>query len=83
MLLVKNCQCLLLVKKRILDVLKTSRLYHVDIGCRKKAGWSVREINTEFKFKERKVALRIDNCPVHPEKENLSHVTLIFLPTQH
>ena len=30
--------------------------------------------------KERKVALIIDNCPVHPEIENLSHVKLIFLP---
>ena len=32
MLLVKNCQ---LVKQRILGVLKTSRLYHIDTGCRK------------------------------------------------
>ena len=46
---------LLLVKQRILGVLKTPRLYHVDIGRRKKAGWAfekwVREINAEFKAK--------------------------------
>ena len=38
----------------------------------------VREINVEFKAKERKVALIIDNCSVHSEIENLSHVKLIF-----
>ena len=37
MLLVKNYQCLLLVKQRILGVLKTSRPHHVDVGRRKKA----------------------------------------------
>ena len=37
-------------------------------------------INAEFKAKERKVALIIDNCPAYPETENLSRVKLIFLP---
>ena len=27
----------------------------------------VREINAEFKAKERKVVLIIDNCPAHPK----------------
>ena len=40
----------------------------------------VREINVEFKVKEKKVALIIDNCSAHPEIENLSHVKLIFIP---
>ena len=39
----------------------------------------VREENAEFKAKGRKIALLIDNCPVHTEIENLSHVKLIFL----
>ena len=40
----------------------------------------VREINAEFKAKERKVVLIIDNCPAHPKTENLCHAKLIFLP---
>ena len=40
----------------------------------------VREINAEFKAKERKIALLIDNCHTDSEIENLSHVKLIFLP---
>ena len=39
----------------------------------------VREENAGFKAKGRKIALLIDNCPVHTEIENLSHVKLIFL----
>ena len=39
----------------------------------------VREENAEFKVKGWKIALLIDNCPVHTEIENLSHVGLIFL----
>ena len=47
--------------------------------------WRVgeRERNAEFKAKERKVALIIDNCPAHysyAEIENLSHAKIIFLP---
>ena len=34
----------------------------------------VRKINAEFKAKENKVALIIDNCPAHPEIENSSHI---------
>ena len=74
-----------MVKQRIPGFLKTSRLYHVDIGRNIKVGWTalfeewVREINAEFKAKERKVKT-IDNCPAHHEIENLSHVKLIFLP---
>ena len=40
----------------------------------------VREINTELKTKVRKIALKIDNCPAHPEIENISLAKLIFLP---
>ena len=40
----------------------------------------VREINAELKTKVRKIALIIDNCPVHPEIENISLPKLIFLP---
>ena len=34
----------------------------------------VRESNAKFKAKKRKVGLIINNCPVHPEIENISHV---------
>ena len=39
----------------------------------------VRDINEDFQVEGRKVALIIDNCPVHPIIENLSHVKLVFL----
>ena len=65
MLLLKNCQCFLLVKQRILGVLKLSKLYHEDIGRRKSLMDSalveewMREVNAEFKAKERKIALKV------------------------
>ena len=40
----------------------------------------VRDLSKKFQAKDRQVALIIDNCPAHPNIENLSHVKLVFLP---
>ena len=69
----ENSQCLLSAKQRNLGVLEAS------LPCRywfQKKGWMdtalfeewVRGINAEFKAKERKVALIINNCAAHSEK---------------
>ena len=38
------------------------------------------DLNKTFESEKRKVALIIDNCPVHPIIDNLSHIKLVFLP---
>lgn len=40
----------------------------------------VREINRKFQRENRKIAMIIDNCPAHPDVQDISNVTLIFLP---
>ena len=42
-------------------------------------GW-VQEIDRQLYRQERKIALIIDNCPAHPQVENLKSVESIFLP---
>ena len=41
----------------------------------------VRDVNKKFQAEGTKVALIIDNCPVHPIIENLLHVRLVILPS--
>ena len=41
----------------------------------------VRDVNKKFQAEGRKVALIIDNFPVHPIIENWSHVRLVILPS--
>ena len=40
----------------------------------------VRQLDNKFVAEGRKIALIIDNCPAHPEIDNLQAVELIFLP---
>ena len=40
----------------------------------------IREMDTKFTKKKKKVALIIDNCPAHPTIDNLNSIELIFLP---
>ena len=40
----------------------------------------VREIDRKFDAEGRKIALVIDNCPAHPDIENLKAINLFFLP---
>ena len=40
----------------------------------------VREMDKKFVTEERKVALVINNCPAHPQIENLKSMMLFFLP---
>ena len=40
----------------------------------------VRDLNKKFESEKRKVTLIINNCPVHPMIDNLSHIKLVFLP---
>ena len=40
----------------------------------------VREINRKFQRENRKIAMIIDNCPAHPDVQDISNVTLLFLP---
>ena len=40
----------------------------------------VRQLDNKFVAEVRKIALIIDNCPVHPRTDNLKAVELIFLP---
>ena len=41
-------------------------------------GW-VRKVDKKF-VSEKKVAIMIDNCPTHPQIENLKSIKLFFLP---
>ncbi|XP_012558604.2 tigger transposable element-derived protein 4-like [Hydra vulgaris] len=40
----------------------------------------VRRLDAKFNAEGRKVALIIDNCPAHPNVENLKAIQLVFLP---
>ena len=40
----------------------------------------IREMDKEFVSEGIKVALMIDNCPAHPQIENLKSIKLFFLP---
>ena len=40
----------------------------------------VRDLHKKFESEKRKVAWIIDNCPAHPNIDNLSHIKLVFLP---
>ncbi|XP_065651003.1 tigger transposable element-derived protein 4-like [Hydra vulgaris] len=40
----------------------------------------VRRLDAKFNAEGRKVALIIDNCPAHPNVENLKAIELVFLP---
>ena len=39
----------------------------------------VDELDIKFLAQKRKVALVVDNCPAHPEVENLKVIKLVFL----
>ena len=43
----------------------------------------VRDVNKKFQTEERKVSLIINNCPIHPIIENLSHATLVFFSIEY
>ena len=40
----------------------------------------VRKLDRTFRMEGRKIALLIDNCPVHPSASDLTNVQLVFLP---
>ena len=40
----------------------------------------VRKLDRQFHNQERKIALLIDNCSVHPRVESLTSLNLFFLP---
>jgi len=40
----------------------------------------VRGLDTSFRAQNRKIVLLIDNCPAHPEINNLTNINLVFLP---
>ena len=40
----------------------------------------VRRLDAKFHVEGRKVALIIDNCPAHPNVDNLKAIELVFLP---
>lgn len=40
----------------------------------------VREQDRKFESEGRKIALFIDNCPAHPQIDNLKAINLVFLP---
>ena len=40
----------------------------------------VRKLDRTFRMEGRKIALLIDNCPVHPSVPDLTNVQLVFLP---
>ena len=40
----------------------------------------VRKLDRTFRMEGRKIALLIDNCPVHPSVSDLTNVQLVFLP---
>ena len=40
----------------------------------------VRKQDGKFELEERKIALIVDNCPTHPQIQNLKAINLIFLP---
>ena len=39
----------------------------------------IKQIDRKLSVQKRKVALILDNCPVHPNMQNLDWVELIFL----
>lgn len=48
----------------------TSSIFQEELHC-----W-----DRELRLKGRKILLLVDNCPAHPEVENLSNIQLVFLP---
>ena len=40
----------------------------------------VRKLDTKFDAEGRKIVLSIDNCPAHPNNDNLKAIQLVFLP---
>ena len=40
----------------------------------------LQKLNRRFARQDRKILLVIDNCPVHPVINNLSHIKIVFLP---
>ena len=40
----------------------------------------VREIDRKFQREDRKIALIVDNCPAHPDTNDLKAIELVFLP---
>ena len=40
----------------------------------------IREMDKKLVSEERKIALVIQNCPAHPQIENLKSINLLFLP---
>ena len=40
----------------------------------------VRELDREFQHEDKKIALIVDNCPAHPDINNLKAIELVFLP---
>ena len=40
----------------------------------------VRKLDTKFDAEGRKIVLIIDNCPAHPNVDNLKAIQLVFLP---
>ena len=40
----------------------------------------VRELDRKFQREDRKIALIVDNCPAHPDINDLKAIELVFLP---
>ena len=58
-----------------------------DIDLKKKAWMDgtlfeewLHELNRKFEMQERKVVMKVDNCPAHPEVSGLKAINLQFLP---
>ena len=41
---------------------------------------SVRELDSKGQREDRKIALMVDNCPAHPDINDLKAIELVFLP---
>ena len=70
-----------------LVVSKESRKSPVDIVPRKKSWMTsdlfeewVREVDRKFQREDIKIALIVDNCPAHPDINDLKAIELVFLP---
>ena len=68
-------------------VSRESRKSPVDIVPRKKSWMTsdlfeewVRELDRKFQREDRKIALIVDNCPAHPDINDLKAIELVFLP---
>ena len=84
MRLVKNCPCSLLERQKNSYASKASQVYLASTSPKESPGWIlkyyVRKLDKKFDAEGRKIVLIIDNCPAHPNVDNLKAIQLVFLP---